>query len=77
MIGAITVTYGSGAWFSSLSYVDPATSSITGCMFGSLLGGRWSDYKLVKLKEANEGNFHPEVSNPRVGRNGEFNQLTR
>lgn len=37
------------------------THSGLGCVGGSLLGGRWSDYKLAKLKEANGGKSYPEV----------------
>ncbi|KAF9446366.1 MFS general substrate transporter [Macrolepiota fuliginosa MF-IS2] len=32
-----------------------------GCVAGSLLGGRWSDYKLAQLKEANGGKSYPEM----------------
>ncbi|KAJ3567084.1 hypothetical protein NP233_g6600 [Leucocoprinus birnbaumii] len=32
-----------------------------GCVFGSLLGGRWSDHKLAQLKEANGGKSYPEM----------------
>ncbi|EEB93563.1 hypothetical protein MPER_07757, partial [Moniliophthora perniciosa FA553] len=39
-----------------------------GCMAGSILGGRWSDYQLAKLKAANDGKGYPEVCprNPRM-----------
>jgi MFS family permease len=33
-----------------------------GNLAGSILGGRWSDYVLAKLKEQNEGVSVPEVS---------------
>uniref|UniRef100_A0A0W0FF27 Major facilitator superfamily (MFS) profile domain-containing protein n=1 Tax=Moniliophthora roreri TaxID=221103 RepID=A0A0W0FF27_MONRR len=32
-----------------------------GSMAGSILGGRWSDYQLTKLKAANDGKGYPEV----------------
>ncbi|KAF9265331.1 vacuolar DHA amino acid exporter [Marasmius fiardii PR-910] len=32
-----------------------------GSMAGSILGGRWSDYQLAKLKEANGGKGYPEM----------------
>ena len=31
-------------------------------MTGSVLGGRWSDYQLAKLKAENRGKGQPEVS---------------
>ncbi|KAF9265334.1 MFS general substrate transporter [Marasmius fiardii PR-910] len=33
----------------------------TGNMAGSIIGGRWSDYQLAKLKEANGGKGYPEM----------------
>ena len=33
-----------------------------GSMFGSILGGRWSDRTLARLKAANGGISYPEVS---------------
>jgi MFS family permease len=33
----------------------------TGNMFGNIIGGRWSDYTLAKLKEKNGGKGVPEV----------------
>lgn len=33
-----------------------------GNMFGSVIGGRWSDFKLAELKAANGGKSFPEVS---------------
>ncbi|ESK95602.1 vacuolar dha amino acid exporter [Moniliophthora roreri MCA 2997] len=32
-----------------------------GSMAGSILGGRWSDYQLTKLKAANDGKGYPEM----------------
>ncbi|KDR77423.1 hypothetical protein GALMADRAFT_65924 [Galerina marginata CBS 339.88] len=32
-----------------------------GCVFGSILGGRRSDYELARLKEANGGQSYPEM----------------
>jgi hypothetical protein len=35
---------------------------ITGCVAGSILGGRWSDRTLARLKAANGGVSFPEVN---------------
>ncbi|TFY83415.1 hypothetical protein EWM64_g590 [Hericium alpestre] len=32
-----------------------------GCMAGSILGGRWSDHVLRRMKEKNGGRMHPEM----------------
>lgn len=34
----------------------------SGGIAGSLLGGRWSDYELTRLKTDNGGKIYPEVS---------------
>ena len=51
-------------WF---GYVAPRRRDVsstfsTGNMFGSVLGGRWSDYHLAKLKQENGGKSVPEVN---------------
>lgn len=35
--------------------------NVTGCMVGSILGGRWSDHVFVKLREKNGGFAQAEV----------------
>ena len=38
------------------------STSSTGNMLGNVLGGKWSDYTLAKLKEKNGGKSVPEVN---------------
>lgn len=33
----------------------------TGSAVGSVIGGRWSDYIMTKMKNENEGRWYPEV----------------
>jgi len=41
---------------------DVSSTYSTGNMFGSVLGGKWSDYNLAKLKQENGGKSAPEVN---------------
>lgn len=62
MIGVVAIAVGSGAPHPVLLYaLHRPPSYRVGCVTGSLLGGRWSDYKLAQLKEANGGKSCPEV----------------
>lgn len=60
-IGLVTLSYGFGMLANSKS-MSPADVSILGSIAGSLLGGRWSDYELARLKRKNNGVGKPEVS---------------
>jgi len=64
-IGLVTLSYGIGWSFilaisrTSLKYI-----LLLGCVVGSVLGGRWSDYEFEKLTAANGGKSDPEVRLP-------------
>lgn len=61
-IGLVTLSYGIGLSFilaisgTSLNYIP-----LLGCVVGSVLGGRWSDYEIKKVTAANGGKSDPEV----------------
>lgn len=63
MIGVITIAYGLGM-LSCFRKDSCSLLQTTGCVAGSILGGRWSDYKLSQLKKANGGIGYPEVCPP-------------
>jgi hypothetical protein len=72
-IGLVTLAFGIGKYYApypSAPHCFPGPSSsflivlhlyVPGCTIGSLISGRWSDYNLAKLKEANGGVAYPEV----------------
>ena len=65
-IGFVTLSFGVGKFFLfqdfQLADYHLSHSWDSGCIVGSVLGGRWSDYELARLKAANGGNNYPEVS---------------
>jgi putative Mn2+ efflux pump MntP len=67
IIGLVLLSFGIGAFLASVDYYLQHTSIsnfyfiFIGCMIGSILGGRWSDHVLGKLKAANGGKTNSEV----------------
>lgn len=61
-IGLVLLAYGVGMLYLINKQATFADSSL-GTVFGSLIGGRWSDYQLSRLKAKNGGCSTPEVRN--------------
>ena len=65
-IGFVTLSLGVGKFFFFFKTVNRTDYLLhlldSGGIAGSVLGGRWSDYELARLKAANGGNGYPEVS---------------
>ena len=61
-IGLVTLSYGVGLSFVLTIYRTPLNYILLpGCVAGSVLGGRWSDYEFDKVTTANGGKSDPEV----------------
>ena len=62
-IGFVLLSYGVGEFLVTCTLARPVDSlaTSTGSMFGSILGGRWSDRVFKKLKEKSGGTSKPEV----------------
>ncbi|KZP04105.1 MFS general substrate transporter [Athelia psychrophila] len=62
-----SITYTCARTLANQYGYDPLTTGLVllsfgvGCIFGSVLGGRWSDAKFVQLKKANGGKSEPEM----------------
>ena len=67
-IGFVTLSMGVGKFFLFQDIQTDWSSLLhlgnSGCIAGSVWGGRWSDYELARLKATNGGNSYPEVSKP-------------
>ena len=62
-IGLVTLSYGIGLSFIlAISRTPLNCIPLPGCVAGSVLGGRWSDYEFEKLTAASGGKGDPEVS---------------
>lgn len=60
-IGLVLLSVGLGKSCVYSSYWKKHIDQRAGSMFGSIIGGRWSDYVFVKLKAKNGGVSHAEV----------------
>ena len=69
-IGFVTLSMGIGKlFFFFMAFFKLTDCNLlhlgdSGCIVGSVCGGRWSDYELARLKVANGGNSYPEVRCP-------------
>lgn len=59
-IGLVLLAFGLGMLPLIIFSIIKVKQSV-GCMGGSLLGGRWSDKVLRRLRAQNGGQGHPEV----------------
>ena len=61
-IGLVTLSYGIGwSFILAISRTPLNYIPLLGCLVGSVLGGRWSDYEFDKVTTANGGKSDPEV----------------
>jgi hypothetical protein len=59
--GLVLLAFGIGEPSGFSVDLQQPTITVAGCLSGSILGGRWSDYKLAQMKTNDDGKSHPEV----------------